>query len=266
VPAAIKLQEEYGDAIQVILVHAQNATAEQAVNYAMMRKWLGNQAIWTSDYPFSTGSGGLPSFALLDASGRVILKGNSASMHSQIEDEIERMVKEGGAAPEGTPKAVAKVYAELAKGNLAKASAAAEKAKAKPGSKDPESVVAAAEAALAAVNAKLDGDLARGQWMLDNGYPLEAEAKFKVLGKAVKGDSAMSAKVEEALAKLDGESLKPLVSAAKELAKLEANLYGDPKNDKAKAKLADFAQEQSSNAVGKRASKLVDVATAPEVR
>jgi hypothetical protein len=261
VPAAIKLQEEYGDAIQVVLVHSQKATPEQAVNFALKAKWLGNQAIWTSDYLFSSGGNGLPAFALLDAEGKVVLKGNSNSLKGKIEDELERMLKEASGAPEGTPKAVAKAYAEMAKGNLAKAVAAAEKAKAKPGSKEPDAVIEAAEAALIAVQANLDSQLARSTWMLENGYPLDAEAKLKTLGKSVKGHEAMTAKVLELQGKLEAEEMKEILKAAKDLAKIEAKLYDSPKDEKAQKKLAEFASENAGNPVGKRASKLVEVAS-----
>lgn len=261
-PAAIKLQEEYGDAIQVVLVHSQKATPEQAVNFALKAKWLGNQAIWTSDYLFSSGGNGLPAFALLDASGKVVLKGNSNNMKGQIEDELERMIKEANGAPADAPKAVAKVYTEIAKGNLAKAVAAAEKVKAKPGSKDTEAVLEAAEAALIAVQARLDSQLARSTWMLENGYPLDAEAKLKTLSKGVKGHEAMTAKVVELQTKLASEEMKAVLKAAGDLAKLEAKLYGSPKDEKAQKKLAEFAQEHADNPVGKRASKLVEVAGA----
>ena len=58
-PAAIKLQEEFGDALQVLLVESQGTGHEESVGFAMKAKWLGNDAIWTSDYLFSTGSSGL---------------------------------------------------------------------------------------------------------------------------------------------------------------------------------------------------------------
>lgn len=260
-PAAIKLQEEYGDAIQVVLVHSQKATPEQAVNFALKAKWLGNQAIWTSDYLFSSGGNGLPAFALLDAKGKVVLKGNSNSMKGKIEDELERMLQEADSAPEDAPRAVAKAYSEMAKGKLAKAVAAAEKAKAKPGSKEPEAVIEAAEIALITIQENFDGQLARSTWMLENGYPLDAEAKLKALSKSVKGHEAMAAKVAELQAKLEAEEMKEILKAAKDLAKIESKLYDRPKDDKAKEKLAEFASENADNAVGKRASKLVEVAS-----
>ncbi|MDE0896525.1 MAG: hypothetical protein OSB10_08065, partial [Planctomycetota bacterium] len=87
-PAAIKLQEEYGDAIQVIFVESQNSGFGKSIGMATKSGWLGNQAIWTNQYLFSTGSKGLPAFALLDGEGKVVLKGSSNSMHGQIKDSI----------------------------------------------------------------------------------------------------------------------------------------------------------------------------------
>jgi hypothetical protein len=266
VPAAVKLQEEYGDAIQVIFVHSQRATQEQATAFALNADWLGNQAIWTSNRPFSTGSNGLPSFALLDASGKVVLKGNSTSLKGKIEDEIERMIKENGAAPEGAPKAVGKVYKAIGKGDLAKAAAEAAKLKAKPGSKEPEEVVSAADAALDAIEFSFASKLQRADWLMQNGDPIGAEERLEVLAKSVKGHEDMSGRVAEAMAKLETAEMQEAMGLAKDYAKLEAKLYAKPDDEKAKAKLAEFAQENAGNAVGKRAQKLVEVANTPVPR
>lgn len=259
-PAAVKLQEEYGDDIQVIFVESQNSGYEKSVGMAAKSGWLGNQAIWTNDYIFSTGGNGLPSFALLDGEGKVVLKGSSNSMHGAIEEELERMVKAKNDPPAGVPSKVAKVYANISKGNFAKAKVDAGKVLAKPGSKDTDAVVAAAEAALTEIDKRFAANMHRAEWLLQNGYPLRAKAMVEGLAKGVKGDAEMSASVADFKNALASEEHKAAFSAAKELAKIETELYEDGGSKKLVKKLDEIAADNSGTPIAKRAKGLVDVA------
>ncbi len=71
-PATIKLKEEFGDDLAIVLVESQGADEERFMKFAAARKWLGRDMLWTRERPFSTGAGGLPNFALLDEEGRVV--------------------------------------------------------------------------------------------------------------------------------------------------------------------------------------------------
>lgn len=259
-PAAVKLQEEYGDDIQVIFVESQNSGFGKSVGMATKSGWLGNQAIWTNNYLFSSPGRGLPSFTLLDGEGKVVLSGSSNSMHGQIVDNIERMIKAKGEGPEGVPSSVAKVYTDLAKGSYAKAATRAEKVLAKPGSKDTAAVVAAAEAALAAVQARFDGQLARAEWLLANGFPLRSKELTESLMKGAKGNADLSDKATAFHTKLTSGDFKADFSAAKELAKIESALYEDGGSDKLVKKLQELSSEAAGSPVAKRAEALVDIA------
>lgn len=259
-PAAIKLQKEFGDDIQVIFVESQNSGYGKSMGMAAKSGWLGTEAIWTNKYLFSTGGGGLPSFALLDGEGKVVLKGSSNSLHGAIVGEVERMVKAKGDAPEGVPSKVAKVYGDIQKGNYAKAKVNAGKVLAKPGSKDTDMVVAAAEAVLAEIDKQFDAEMHRAEWLLQNGYPLEAKDKVDLLAKGVKGDVDMSAMVADFKAALAGEQYKEDFAAAKALAKLENALYEDGGSDKLIKKLNEVADDYAGSPVAKRAKGLVEVA------
>ncbi|MCP4770759.1 MAG: hypothetical protein GY879_05045 [Planctomycetes bacterium] len=254
------MKEEYGDDLQIIFVHAQRATFEQSVNFALEREWLQHDVIWTSDYIFSTGGGGLPSFALLDAQGQVILKGSSNSLKGKMEDEIERMVRESGNGPADVPSSVAKVYKELGKGNHAKALVLAEKLKVKPGSKDTAVVLAATEAAITNIHDDLDGQLKRADWLLENGYPIRAEDLVKGLVKGVKGNDTMTTKVKGGLAKFVGEEVEAQLAADKSLTKLANKMFSDGSGEKVGDKIVDIANENISNPIGKRAVMLARVA------
>jgi hypothetical protein len=268
VPAALKLKEEYGDDLQVIFAESQNSGYEKSIADALKYGWLTHDVIWSSDYLFSTGSKGLPSFALLDAEGRVVLKGSSSDLKGKMEDEIERMVQELKAGPADMPKAVAKIYSELNKGGHAKALIAAEKLKAKPGSKDTEMVLSATESAIANIHANLDSQLARADWLLQNGYPTQAKELVSNLLKGVKDNADMTAKVEASLAKFEGEEIAAQLAADKDLSKLQNKLFADKNGEKVSDKLLKLAEENASNPIGKRARILAGVASgkAVEVR
>lgn len=259
-PAAVKLQKEFGDDIQVIFVESQNSGFGKSVGMATKSGWLGNQAIWTNNYLFSSPGRGLPSFTLLDGEGKVVISGSSNSMHGQIVDNIERMIKEKGEGPEGVPSSVAKVYTDLGKGSYAKAMTRADKVLAKPGSKDTEAVVAAAEAARSAVQARFDGQLARAEWLVANGFPMRAKELTEALMKGAKGNADLSDKATTFHTKLTGGDYKADFAAAKDLAKIEGALYEDGSSDKLIKKLQELSADSSSPAVAKRAEALVDIA------
>ena len=258
-PAAVKLQQEFGDRIQVIFVESQGTGYEKSVGFALKAGWLGNNAIWTSKAPFSTGSNGLPSFALLDASGKVVLKGSSNSMHGQIVDEVERMV--GKPDYGDMPKSVQKVYKELNKGKIAGAYEIAEKVIAKPGSKDASIVLAAAQASLAAVQGRFDSQVSSINWLAENGYPIRALDSAKELAKSVAKNGNMKASAGLLVEMLEGEDFKEQMKWDKSLTKLEMAMYenkeGDPRSIK---KIEELKDEAAGTPVGTRAEGLAYIA------
>ena len=251
-PAAVKLQQEFGDRIQVIFVESQGTGYEKSVGFALKAGWLGNNAIWTSQAPFSTGSNGLPSFALLDASGKVVLKGSSNAMHGQIVDEVERMV--GKPDYGGMPKSVHK-------GKIAGAYEIAEKVIAKPGSKDASIVLAAAQASLAAVQGRFDSQVSSINWLAENGYPIRALDSAKELAKSVAKNGNMKASAGLLVEMLEGEDFKEQIKWDKSLTKLEMAMYenkeGDPRSIK---KIEELKDEAAGTPVGTRAEGLAYIA------
>lgn len=258
-PAAVKLQQEFGDRLQVVFVEAQGTGFEKSVGFALKAGWLGNNAIWTSQSPFTTGSGGLPSFALLDATGKVVLKGISTRMHSQIVEEIERMVGQPNYGD--MPKSVQKVYKELNKGKIASAYSIAEKVIAKPGSKDASIVLEAAEASLAVVQTRFDDAIASINWLSDNGYPQRALDAAKSLVKGVDKNDSMKSSVKSLVELLEGDDFKEQLKFDKKLTKLEMTMYankeGDPRSIKA---LEELKNEVSGTPLTTRIDNLILVA------
>ena len=213
-PASLKLQEEYGDQIQVILIESQGATPQAAEKFAFQRNWLNGPSMWTSERPFSTGARGLPNFVLLSNDGEVLLKGNPMAMKGKIEEAIAAEVRKGKKAPEGTPKALEKAWKELRKGEYSKAITLATKA----GSKAEVAEDAAATVKLfeARAGAALD-ELA---WCMENGYLTQAEDRLEVLKKTLKGQEELMNRAGELLQELESEAFEAEWAACKDFEKL----------------------------------------------
>ena len=248
------MQSEYGDAVQVILVESQGASAEDAAAFALKHKWLGNQAIWTTERPFSTGGNGLPSYALISPSGEVVLTGNTASDHSKIQKAVEEMLKKGSSAPAGTADSVAKLYRELDKGNLAKVVAEAQKVAAKAAGKEPD-VESAAKSVETAAGAKFDREVARVTWLAGNSRLLQAQEAHAALSKGVKGHPDFEARAAELAKLFEGPEVQHALALEREMAQLEKDLFAPDLKDPTKltTKLRKFALANPGTKLAERA-------------
>jgi len=119
VPASIKLQEEYGDTVQVVFVAVQGETPQQAQAFALKKKWLGGRAMWTSERPFDTGLKGIPATVLVSSAGDVLFV--EYPIESKLKDLIEEDLKAKEKGPKDAPDPVRKAWAEFGKGNWGKA-------------------------------------------------------------------------------------------------------------------------------------------------
>lgn len=258
-PTAVKLQSEYGNAIQVILVESQGASQEDSLAFALKNKWLGNQAIWTTERPFSTGGNGLPSYALLGPDGKVIFTGNSASDHSKIQKAIEEMVKKASSAPADAPDAVAKLYKELDRGNYAKAAVEARKLSDKAAGKD-EATSTAVRKFEGLLTEKVRRDAARVRTLVERGEWIQAQAIQEALMKAVKGEDALAEPTVGLTALFEGPDAQKALADAKELDRLAQAVFVAGKDEKAVKKLRKFATDHTGTKVGERADMLAGLA------
>jgi len=247
------MQNELGDQIQVLFVESQNSTDEAIAEKQLQLKWLSGRAMWTKERPFDTGSRGLPSFALLDADGNVVLKGSSNAMHKQIVESIDEMLKASNEAPDDMPKAVAKAIVDIRKGDYDKANAVLAKLVEKPSGPDPASMKTAAEGAQVQLMARVEGELKRVQWMLENGYPLAAEDHFKSLSKRSKGLVGIQEGMKDLAAKLTSADFKPELEVAKALNKLEQKFFSDYKGSY-KKKFEKLVEKYADTKVATRAA------------
>jgi len=257
---SIKLQEEYGDKLQVVFVSVGKDSPQAVQAFALARKWLGGRAMWTSEKPFDTGLGYIPAAVLVDSTGKVQIVDNPANAHGKIVDLIDAdldLIKKG---PEDAPDAVRKAWAEFGKGGWAKAISQAQALIDKPPSTDGDKVVSAAKAALESFNKAIDASFARADLAVTSGLYDRAQAELDTLGKAVKGDAELSKRVADALAKVNGDDVKVEREAALDLAKLEKKLYSNgPEKNSAKSLMA-FAEKHKGTKAADRAEALADIA------
>lgn len=259
VPAALRLQEKFGDDLTVLFVECSGKKTKSAdtVAFALREGWLGGRALWTKEVPFYPDKMEFPRFGLLNSQGELILQGEADRLGSQIEKEVERDLKLGG--PKDLHPKVSKLWREMAKGNHAKAFDAAVALAEKENDKE---IVQGALWLLESGRAQLENDLRRVRWMIDNGYPLEADALVQRLARSVKGrEAAYLPSLGDVTEALASESLKNERAAAKALRKLESKLFKDGPGVKIARSLTRFAQKHAGTRSAARADQLAVIAS-----
>lgn len=238
VPATVKLKEEFGDDLAVILVESQGADETTFMKFAAGQKWLGRDLMWTRERPLVTGANGLPNFALLDEEGRLVLLGNPLEQHGMIVDSIEEAIRRAKKGPKGLTPDAQKVRGLLEKGLFAKARAAA--------SDLPEE--------RARVDRRLQRTRDRVEWLLENGYPSAARALFESLLGGCQGDPELESTCAGLTAKIEAASED--LAAEKVLLKLERSLYEKGPDQKLSQRFVKLAEEYPSGKVAGRARQL----------
>lgn len=184
-PTALKLQEKYGDDLQVLFVECQGATNDQAEAFVWKMKWMGGPAMWTLERPFATVGNGLPETALVGIDGTILMQGYPGDFGSKLEDAIAAEVKKSKKAPEDVPSDLKKAWASFVKGDVAEALAECDKV----GTDE-------AKAAREEFETRTKRRIARAKWQIDNGYLVEADDLLKDLAKSVKGAADLEAAVQ----------------------------------------------------------------------
>lgn len=262
VPAVLKLQETYGDDLQVVLVEVQNEGPERSIGYALRRGWLGGRALWTSEYPFEAGVSMLPYAVLAGSDGRVLAKGNPIQFHKEFERLILEDQKQRSSAPRGVPEAVRPAWIEFGKGRVGRGISLARAAGA---SADP-AVATAAHDAVSAFRARAANALERAERMIDRGVFAEAQALVENVLRGCEGESELEARCKAFLARLAGPTLAAERDAEKVLARLEDRLFQSSGDAASIEELARFAERQRTLRVGKRAADLLEIARAGSER
>ena len=226
VPDALRIQEDFGDDVQVLLCEAGRSGPTQVLSYALNRRWLNTGAMWTTEQPVKRETHDVPYFVLLDAQGFVAMEGIASDQRRELEQKVEDLVRETAKGPKDLPRELAKAIVEAGDGNFAKARQIAQGAIEDAG----EDALKREEAkrVLATVEERLEQRLKRARWMLDNGYPIEATDALGKLAKGVKGWEEPETRVAGMTAELDTEEMKTEIEAQKALQKIEKKLFEDP--------------------------------------
>ncbi|MEM1452000.1 MAG: hypothetical protein AAGI22_23025 [Planctomycetota bacterium] len=254
-PAGLKMSSEYGDAVNVVFVEVQGADDRKVERFALEKKWLGTNAMWTTERPLNVGLKGIPNFALLDSNCKVILKGYSNRLHGEIEELVAAEVEANRKGPKELPKSLGKAWKAFHKGDLAKGIALADKVAAKGGD-DAE----AATALASTLRERAAARVRRAGWMVENGYVVEADETIDDLMKALAGEDALVDQVMKLRTALDADDMKSEMDAAKQLAKVEAALFEDGLRARgADKKLARIAEKYAGTKSAARAAHLLDL-------
>ncbi len=210
-PSALKLQEQYGDALQVVFVECQGATRDQYEAFAWKMKWMGGRAMWTEERPFQTVGNGLPETALVGVDGKILMQGHPGNFGSKLEDALAAEIKKVKEAPEGTPAPLKKAWVSFAKGDVTAAIAECDKL-----------ATDEAKAAREEFVTRTKRRIARAKWLVDNGYLAEAEEHLGKLAKDVKGAADLESSVAAEAAKLS----EPARAAEREASKAYVAFVG----------------------------------------
>ena len=261
VPMSIKLQEEYGDKLNVVFVSTEpKDTAEAVQGFAMGKKWLGGRAMWTSEEPFATGLKFIPAAVFIDSAGVVKLIDNPIDVHKKIVELIDADLEIYKKGPKDAPDAVKKAWQDFGADNYAKALADAQAVIDKPPAKDGDAAVTAAKAALAAFNAAIEKRFATVDDLFADGqYDRELD-ELDALGKAVKGNADLAKRQADALAKVNDPALKGERDAAADLARLRDKLYKKGPEDTSAKVLEAWAKAHQGTKAAEHAQALARVA------
>lgn len=251
-PATVKLKETYGADLAVILVECQGADEEKFMKFAAGRKWLGREMMWTAERPFITGSKGLPNYALLDETGKIVMMGHPGSDHGKIKEAIDASIRRSKKGPKGLAKEAAKVRKLRVKGEWAKARATL--------AKEESDASGAVALALTAEKEELERSfasrIARAEWLFEHGYPARSQALVNALVKGSKRDDVLLGRLDSLATKID--EAEDELAAAKALSRLERAFYEDGPDDKLSRRIAKMASKHAGTKVAARAETLAD--------
>ncbi len=256
VPAMLRLQEEYGESVQVLFVDLWSQPNE-ARAYALRRRWLASRAMWTDDSPFDARGLQVPTAVLLSERGEVVMAGNPLAQKRQLEQALEREVRVASAVPAGVPDGLRQAWVQYRQGKLGRA---IELASRELAAEDGVTANAAREA----VQTFRQRGVSQIEWverLLETGHFVRAGALATELGASVRGDRELEERLAEVVVRLDAPELKREREAAHALVEIENELLLEgpraPTLERLERFLLDYEQTQAAD----RARQLYDVAT-----
>jgi len=247
---ALKKMEEFGQDLEVVFVEVQGADMDRVTSFSLSQKWLGRGGMWTTEAPFQTGSNGIPNYALIGADGKLLMKGNPLADASKIEEAIANEIRGKRTSGPEQPKEIEKAWKDFGKGKVAAAMSALQKL-----SEDPSAEISAsAGSALTQMRARVDGRLARVDWLVENGHYERASELLKDYQKDLKGAEGADERLAALSQKLLSPDLKSEIDAEKKLLKIEGALFAEGPSPAASAQLQKFAEKHQGSKAAERAS------------
>lgn len=251
-PMAVRMQEEHGDDLQIVFVEVQGADDAAVERFALGKKWLGTNAVWTTERPVLTNATGIPNCVVLDAEGRVALMGHPITLHKEIEELIQGSKRARVEKPEDLPRQLEKAWKDFLKGEFGAAWKACQ------GVIDRESdagVVSYATEFAEKIRATAAQAVARLDRMVEEGWFLEAQDYAKDLADQVDGLDNEVGAVDGWLERLGGDEFEAEVDAAKALAKLERQLFDKGMDPGMAKRLEKLAEKHAGTKAGERAAR-----------
>ncbi len=245
----MKLKEQYGDDLGVLMLESQAATPQKMESFALGKQWLGVGGIWTTEHPFEFEGGGLPHTVVLGINGEVLFDGRPTSAIEQIVADQIKLAKKG---PKDLSPSCAKAWVDFEKGSYAAAVNALEAVADGP-EKEPASKLAAKLAARAKAK------VARLDWLIENAEFDQADKLAPLLTKGLAGNAALEPKVKELVEKLGSKEMAGEREAAKALDRVEKKIAKDGFDAAALKQLTGVSEKFAQTRAGKRAAHLVQV-------
>lgn len=249
---AVKMQAEYGDALNTVFVEVQGASADDVEKFALEKKWLGTDAMWTTERPLITGASGIPNCVLLSSEGEVVLMGHPMALHKQIEEHIAQSGKRAD-APADLPRELSTAWKSYARGKLGDAILAAEAVVAR--SADDVELATAAEKLAGLARQAADARLQRIDRLIEEGAYERADDLASDLAKDL--GRADTQRVQERIDRLASQELADEVAAEKAFRKIEAKLYADGPDDAAARRLEKLVKKHAGTKAAARAEHLL---------
>jgi hypothetical protein len=249
VPGSLDLLEKLDGEFALIFVESQGATPGRAEAFAFDRGWMGRGAWWTKERPASTGLGYLPSFILLDAEGRVMMKGNTAAQKSAIaeaiEDELDRVRK----LPAGLDRKLSKAWNAIQSKDWTKASASLEAAALEP------ELAEQARSLSELMGQRIASRAAEAERLFEAGWLVRSLAAARSLAEELDGQAPWAEQVDGLITRLTSEDLEPSLEADEALEKLFAKICKDGIKRQSRA-LASFVRKHEGTPAAARAEHL----------
>jgi hypothetical protein len=247
VPASVKLQELYGDDVQVLFVECQNTAKDVYQAFAWRMKWMGNGAMWTAERPMPTKGNGLPETALIGIDGTVLMQGNPGDFGKKLEAAVAAEIKKSKDAPAGTPNELKKAWQLFNKDEISAAIAECDKLANDAASKAKSEFVK-----------RTTARLERVKRVLESGQISAAEKLLSALEKGVKGSAELAPKFAELAGALAVQAISDEREADKAFASFVAKIAKEKPFDPGNVRKAEaIAIKYKGTKTAERAERFV---------